>query len=189
MRLRGHGLASVYFGIGNTGKPNPSSAFVEVHTDGSVSVFSGAADMGQGSTTTLGQIVAATLGVPLERVAVVTADTGCTPEAGVSSASRQTYMSGNACRLAAEQARDMLMDEAVQPPVLRVAQTTYDSTRGRCSSARSPRPASPSPTWSELPRPWAAGRRRRQLQPPDRRPRIRTTGRACPTRRTRSAAS
>jgi nicotinate dehydrogenase medium molybdopterin subunit len=114
VRLRGRGLASVYFGIGNTGKPNPSSAFIEVHTDGSVSVFCGAADMGQGLATTLGQIVAATLGVPLHHVGVVTADTGCTPEAGVSSASRQTYMSGNACRLAAEQAREILMDEAAR---------------------------------------------------------------------------
>jgi len=112
MRLRGTGIGSIYFGIGNTGKPNPSSAFVEVLEDGSVVVLCGAADMGQGSTTTLAQIVASELGVPVAQVAVTTADTAVTPEAGVSSASRQTFISGNACRLAAAQARETLLDEA-----------------------------------------------------------------------------
>ncbi|MBU2602029.1 MAG: molybdopterin-dependent oxidoreductase [Actinobacteria bacterium] len=114
MILRGVGIGSIYFGIGNTGKPNPSSAFVEVLEDGSVSVLCGAADMGQGSTTTLAQIVASELSVSVDRVVMTTADTGTTPDSGVSSASRQTYASGNACRLAAAQARETLLDEAAR---------------------------------------------------------------------------
>ncbi len=114
MMVRGRGTATIYYGIGNTGMPNPSSAFVEVMEDGSVSVLCGAADMGQGSTTVLAQIVATDFGIPLHRVHVTTADTGSTPEAGVSSASRQTYVSGNACRAASAQAKQVLLDRAVE---------------------------------------------------------------------------
>jgi len=114
MKLRGRGTASIYYGIGNTGKPNPSSAFVEVMEDGSATVYCGAADMGQGSTTVLAQIAATELGISLDRIHVVVADTGITPEAGVSSASRQTYISGNACRIASAQAKEVLLNRAVE---------------------------------------------------------------------------
>jgi len=112
MRLRGKGIGSSHYGIGNTGMANPSSAFVEVNEDGSVSVLCGAADMGQGLKTTLAQIVATAIGVPVGRVAVAVADTAATPNAGISSASRQTYISGNACLAAADQVRQALISEA-----------------------------------------------------------------------------
>ena len=58
MKKRGQGLASIYFGMGNTAKPNPSSAYVELLEDGSCVVLCGAADLGQGSDTALIQIAA-----------------------------------------------------------------------------------------------------------------------------------
>ena len=114
MKKKGRGIASIYFGMGNTAKPNPSSAYVELLEDGSCLVRCGAADIGQGSDTALCQIAAETLGVSPERVSIKSADTLVTPEAGVSSASRQTYVSGNAVRLAAEQVRDLLLREAAE---------------------------------------------------------------------------
>ena len=114
MKKRGWGLASVYFGMGNTAKPNPSGAYVELLEDGSCVVRCGAADLGQGSDTALSQIAAEALGLSPERISIKSADTLVTPEAGVSSASRQTYVSGNAVRLAAEEVRTLLLREAAE---------------------------------------------------------------------------
>ncbi|MCZ7662885.1 MAG: molybdopterin-dependent oxidoreductase [Thermoleophilia bacterium] len=108
MKKRGFGIASIYYGIGNTGLPNPASVFLEVLEDGSVCVLCGASDMGQGSSTTLAQIVATGLGVPVETVRVTTADSDVTPDAGVSSGTRQTYVSGNAACVAASQAGEIV---------------------------------------------------------------------------------
>ena len=112
MKKKGRGFACIYFGMGNTAKPNPSSAYVELMEDGSCLVRCGAADLGQGSDTVLTQIAAETLGLPTENVFIKSADTLVTPEAGVSSASRQTYVSGNAVRLAGEQIREVLFRHA-----------------------------------------------------------------------------
>jgi len=114
MRKRGRGIACIYFGMGNTAKPNPSSAHVELAEDGSATVRCGAADLGQGSDTALSQIAAEAIGISPERVTIESADTLTTPDAGNSSASRQTYVSGNAIRLAAEQVRDTLFNEAAE---------------------------------------------------------------------------
>ncbi len=56
-------------------------------------------DIGQGANTVIAQIFAEALGVPLERVEIVGPDTDVTPDAGKTSASRQTFVSGNAARL------------------------------------------------------------------------------------------
>ncbi|SDZ39609.1 Molybdopterin-binding domain of aldehyde dehydrogenase [Proteiniborus ethanoligenes] len=112
MKKRGTGIGCMWYGIGNTGLPNPAAAFVEVHGDGTVTALVGCADIGQGSTTVMAQIVAETLGVNYEDVYVISADTGVTPEGGATSASRQTYISGNACYLAAKMAKDTLVNVA-----------------------------------------------------------------------------
>ncbi len=112
MKKRGRGIACIYFGMGNTATPNPSSAYVELLEDGSCIVRCGAADLGQGSDTALGQIAAEVLGIAPEKVTLHSADTLDTPEAGVTSASRQTYVSGNAIRRASEKLRRLLLQEA-----------------------------------------------------------------------------
>lgn len=114
MKLRGKGIAGFFYGMGNTGKPNPSSAYVEVMQDGSANLFCGVADIGQGSNTVMSQIAAQELGIPLEMVTFTSADTGVTPESGVTSACRQTYISGNAVRLAAQDAKVQLFEEAAR---------------------------------------------------------------------------
>jgi CO/xanthine dehydrogenase Mo-binding subunit len=77
--------------------------------DGTVRLFSGATDIGQGSTTVVTQIAADALGVPVGTIAITAPDTDLTPDAGKTSASRQTFVSGNAARLAAESLRRQVL--------------------------------------------------------------------------------
>ncbi len=114
MKKRGVGVGCMWYGIGNTGVPNPAGAFVDFLDDGTVLVLTGCADIGQGSSTVLAQIAAEELGVNMEDVLVVAGDTGVSPDAGATSASRQTYISGNAVRLAAQQAKQVLLEEAAE---------------------------------------------------------------------------
>jgi len=111
-KKRGIGISSMWYGIGNTGLPNPAGAYVNLLDDGTVLILTGCADIGQGSDTTLAQIAAEEFGIDMEDVRVVSADTGITPDAGASSASRQTYISGNAVQLAAREAKKVLLETA-----------------------------------------------------------------------------
>ena len=114
MIKKGTGVGCMWYGIGNTGLPNPAAAFVEVHGDGSATVLAGVADIGQGSDTVMAQITAETLGVTFDKVVVRSADSGVTPEGGATSASRQTYISGNACYFASLEARENIILVAAQ---------------------------------------------------------------------------
>lgn len=114
MRRRGRGIAWMAYPIGFTSYANPSAAFVKVNQDGSAVVWTGAADVGQGSTTALAQIAADALGVPLGAVAMVTSDTLQTPMDLGSVASRVTYIAGNAITRACAQARQVLFEVAAE---------------------------------------------------------------------------
>jgi CO/xanthine dehydrogenase Mo-binding subunit len=110
---RGVGIGAMWYGIGNTGVQNPSTAQIEMNLDGTVTLYTGCADIGQGSTTVLGQIAAGTLGLAPDDIRMIVADTKLTTNAGATSASRQTYISGNAVRDAATKLADVLLTEAV----------------------------------------------------------------------------
>ena len=97
---RGVGIAAMWYGIGNTSLPNPSTIRIGLERGGTFVLFSGAQEIGQGSSTVLAQIAADALAVPLSMIRLVTGDTDRTPDAGKTSASRQTFVSGNATRLA-----------------------------------------------------------------------------------------
>jgi CO/xanthine dehydrogenase Mo-binding subunit/aerobic-type carbon monoxide dehydrogenase small subunit (CoxS/CutS family) len=98
---RGVGIGAMWYGIGNTSLPNPSTIRIGVRRGGRYVLFSGAQDIGQGSSTILSQIAADALEVELGAIDLVTGDTDRTADAGKTSASRQTFVSGNATRLAA----------------------------------------------------------------------------------------
>lgn len=101
--VHGRGLASALKNVGyGFGYDDHATAHVRMTPDGSVVVAIGAAEVGQGSTTVLTQIAAETLRVAPERVRVVWEDSAVAPEAGSTSASRQTLVSGNAVRGACE---------------------------------------------------------------------------------------
>ena len=97
---RGTGVAAGWYGCGNTSLPNPSTIRAGVRANGDVALHQGAVDIGQGSNTAIAQLFATALGMPLQELTIVGPDTDVTPDAGKTSASRQTYVSGNAARLA-----------------------------------------------------------------------------------------
>ncbi len=88
---------------------NPSTMRVTLSRSGKITFYNGAQDIGQGSSTVLRQILAQALGVPLDAITSVGADTDLTADAGKSSASRQTYVSGKAAQLAGEVLRRQLI--------------------------------------------------------------------------------
>jgi CO/xanthine dehydrogenase Mo-binding subunit len=93
---RGSGLGCMYYGIGNTGISNPSSCYLSLTEDGKIAFHNGACDIGQGSDTVLLQILMEALKVEQKDVLLVGGDTDTSDDAGSSSASRQTYISGGA---------------------------------------------------------------------------------------------
>jgi CO/xanthine dehydrogenase Mo-binding subunit/aerobic-type carbon monoxide dehydrogenase small subunit (CoxS/CutS family) len=101
VRRHGVGVAGMWYGIGNTGMSNPSEMRLILGTDGRLSFRNGAVDIGQGSATVLAQIAAEALGLPVEALAQIHGDTDLTPDAGKTSASRQTFVSGRAALAAA----------------------------------------------------------------------------------------
>jgi len=106
---RGAGIACMWYGIGNTVIANPSTIRVGLRESGRVLLYNGAVDIGQGSSTILPQICADALGLPVHLFDQVMGDTDLTADAGKSSASRQTFVSGNAARFAGEALRKKLL--------------------------------------------------------------------------------
>jgi CO/xanthine dehydrogenase Mo-binding subunit/aerobic-type carbon monoxide dehydrogenase small subunit (CoxS/CutS family) len=98
----GEGVASMWYGIGNTALSNPAEVRLELEDDGRVHLFTSAAEIGQGSSTILCQILAESLECGLEAIRLTTADTRRTPDSGKTSASRVAFIVGNAVRDAAQ---------------------------------------------------------------------------------------
>jgi CO/xanthine dehydrogenase Mo-binding subunit len=89
-------------------------SWLAVSADGKVTVFTGKSEIGQGIRTALGQIAADELDVALDRVTVVAADTARAPNEGVTSRSFSIIESGTAVRLAAAEARTVLLAMAAE---------------------------------------------------------------------------
>ena len=106
---RGVGIGCMWYGCGNTSIPNPSTMKIGIARNGSVTLYSGAQDIGQGTNTTMVQAVADGLGLAMNRINLVWGDTDRTPDSGKSSASRQAYVSGNAAKLAGEHLRAQIL--------------------------------------------------------------------------------
>jgi CO/xanthine dehydrogenase Mo-binding subunit len=101
----GIGIAADVMGSKMYKAHESAGAIIKVEEDGSVYLFTGAADTGQGSDTALVQIAAQELGVAYERFRIKAADTEITPFDTGSFASRVTFISGNACKNAATDAK------------------------------------------------------------------------------------
>ncbi len=106
--VRGQGFAAGFKNVGfSFGYQENSWAKVEIHGDGKIEqvlVHHAGAEVGQGTHAVMAQMAAAVIGVPLEQVRVITSDSADQGNAGSSSASRMTYMAGNAIKGAAEAA-------------------------------------------------------------------------------------
>jgi CO/xanthine dehydrogenase Mo-binding subunit len=111
-RRRGVGMALGFYrtsiGTGFDG----CGANVYVHEDGSVLLYTGITELGQGSFTVLPQICAEALGVEVEDIRLVAPDTDLVPESGPTVGSRSTTLMGNAILLAARQVKESLLETA-----------------------------------------------------------------------------
>ena len=96
-----------------TGEPH-ATVKIKLDFDGSVVVLSGAADIGQGSSTILVQTVAEVLGLDISRVRVVTGDSEVVPKDNGSYSSRVTFMVGNAAIDAAQNLKRVLAAAAAR---------------------------------------------------------------------------
>jgi aldehyde oxidoreductase len=106
---RGVGLGCMWYGCGNTSMSNPSTMRIGISRAGKLTLYNGCADIGQGSNTIMIQIAADAAGLPAERFGYVMGDTDLTADAGKSSASRQTFVSGRATQLAGEDLRRKIL--------------------------------------------------------------------------------
>jgi aldehyde oxidoreductase len=106
---RGVGIAGGWYGCGNTSMSNPSTIKAGITIEGEIVLHQGAVDIGQGSNTVITQIFATALGAPVDCIGLVGPDTDLTPDAGKTSASRQTFVTGNAARLAGEALRARIL--------------------------------------------------------------------------------
>jgi len=107
---RGQGIACMHYGIGYTAVRNPSPVELEFSKEGIVHIYSGAVDMGQGPATIFRQMVVEDLGVPFERTRVTLADTDLCQNSLTTCASRTTYYSGNAIRMAVSRMKKIILD-------------------------------------------------------------------------------
>jgi nicotinate dehydrogenase medium molybdopterin subunit len=114
MKRRGRGIGCMWYPVGPVVVANPSAAVVKVNEDGTAVLVTGTVETGQGSLTVLGQIAAEALGIATDDVHVVSGDTDATPMDLGPVASRTTYVTGNAVRLAAENAKATLFEVAAQ---------------------------------------------------------------------------
>ena len=106
---RGVGIGCMWYGIGNTSMSNPSRMKVGLSPAGTLTLYSGALDIGQGSNTIMIQIAADALGLPASQFNLVSGDTDLTADAGKTSASRQTFVSGKAAELAGRDLRQQIL--------------------------------------------------------------------------------
>lgn len=137
---RGIGFACGFKNVGfSFGYPEQCWATVELYGGAEIEraiVRHAGADVGQGAHTVMAQIAAETLGIPLERVRLVLSDTALTDNSGSASASRMTFMAGNAIKKACEAAlekwraeeRPVMIRYQYRPP----ATTPFDPQTGKC---------------------------------------------------------
>ncbi len=118
-RGKGLGMACSHYVSGAakpihwTGEPH-AVVNLKLDWDGGVTAFTGAPDIGQGSSTMVAITVAETLGLPLERIRVIAADSAITPKDNGAYSSRITFMVGNAAIDAAQRLKDLLGEVAAR---------------------------------------------------------------------------
>ena len=103
MKKQGRGMATIMFGFGyGEGFPDHSIASAEIEDSGKILIRTAAADVGQGVLTTITQIAAEVLKVKPEAIRIIPGDTHLTKSSGSTSATRQTFFTGNAVKEASE---------------------------------------------------------------------------------------
>ncbi|MBX9963969.1 MAG: molybdopterin-dependent oxidoreductase [Burkholderiales bacterium] len=131
---RGVGIGCMWYGIGNTAMSNPSNMRVGIARDATITFYNGCADIGQGTNTTMLQVLSDAVGLPMDRFRTIMGDTDLTLDAGKSSASRQAFVSGKAAELAGKALRARVLEAAgaTEPAkiVIANAQLSVEDARG-----------------------------------------------------------
>ncbi|MBI2759670.1 MAG: molybdopterin-dependent oxidoreductase [Chloroflexi bacterium] len=126
--VRAWGFAAAYKNTGlGGGAPDKSGAEVELFDDGKFEVRSSSAEMGQGLVTVMRTIVAEEMSVAPEQVKVLVMDTDLTPNGGPTTASRQTYVTGNASRYAARTLREAITASLAEKYDVRPEQIRFEN--------------------------------------------------------------
>ena len=112
VRKKGVGIATCWYGCGNTSIANPSTIRIGIRQNGQIILHQGATDIGQGSNTVITQIVADAIQTDIHSIELIGPDTDLTPDAGKTSASRQTFISGEAASLAGKALREKILRHA-----------------------------------------------------------------------------
>lgn len=135
-RKLGVGVAAGFKSVGFSANwPDPASAEVELLPDGRVRLCTGCTDFGQGSTTTVAQIAAKTLGLEYDQIELKPFESQSSPDGGPSYASRTTYVQGNTVKMAAERFRRRVREYAgetfgVRPESILIQGDSLVDTRG-----------------------------------------------------------
>jgi 4-hydroxybenzoyl-CoA reductase subunit alpha len=126
---KGLGMACSHFVSGSakpvhfTGQPH-ATIVLRLDFDGGITILTGAADIGQGSSTIITQIVTEVLGVDYRRLRLIANDSAITPKDNGSYSSRVTFMVGNAAADAAQNLKMLLVAAAARR--LQVSATEVD---------------------------------------------------------------
>jgi xanthine dehydrogenase molybdenum-binding subunit len=126
--VRAWGFAAAYKNTGlGGGAPDKAGAEVELYDNGTFEVRSSSAEMGQGLVTVMQLTVAEEMCVTPEKVRVLVMDTDLTPNGGPTTASRQTYVTGNASRYAAKTLRDAITATLAEKYDVRPEQIRFEN--------------------------------------------------------------
>ncbi|MBZ2175166.1 molybdopterin-dependent oxidoreductase [Schnuerera sp. xch1] len=113
MKRIGRGIGLSFYGTGyGNGFPDVSRAKVRLLKDGNVGIYVGGTEVGQGARTIFYQIGSETLKLSSDNISFITEDTSLMPDSGTAAASRQTYNTGNAIKIACENFMDRLREVA-----------------------------------------------------------------------------
>lgn len=114
-RKKGRGIGAMFYGTGcGNGFADVSDAEAELTRDGRVIIYAGATEVGQGAKTVMRQIASEVLGIGSKDIDLISEDTSIMPDSGTAAASRQTYNTGNAVKIACEKLGKKMMEKATE---------------------------------------------------------------------------
>lgn len=103
MKRRGIGYSCMFYGTGyGNGWPDESTARVEIHPNGKIYLYTEATEVGQGTINVMLQIASEALEIDMDNINLRSTNTAYNKDAGTAAASRQTYNTGNAVKIACD---------------------------------------------------------------------------------------
>ncbi|WP_353094535.1 molybdopterin cofactor-binding domain-containing protein [Tissierella praeacuta] len=113
MKKRGIGIGISFYGTGyGNGFPDISRAIVRLLPGGKIGIYCGVTEVGQGAKTSMRQIGGEVLSLNIENIELIHENTSLMPDSGTAAATRQTYNTGNAIKVACENMKNELFHRA-----------------------------------------------------------------------------